>query len=88
MTDAELNRLLDIVGNRTDDLGRLTRMLIGEHLTLRAQQGDVDADGEVVDQALLSRLEGAIGDHRAAGVEHACQTRLVRDLLALAGIRA
>jgi hypothetical protein len=84
MTSEDIERLLDLVGNRTDDLGRLTRKLIGEHLWLRAQQGDVDADGEVVDEALLSRLTGAVGDHRADGVEHASQVRLALDLLAVA----
>ena len=88
MTGEEIERLLDLVGNRTDDLGRLTRMLIGEHLWLQCQQGDVDADGEVVDQALLARLKGAIGDHRAAGVERAAQVQLARDLLAIAGALA
>ena len=85
MTTEDLERLLGLVGNRTDDLGRLTRMLIGEHLALRAQSGDVDADGEVVDHALLSRIRSAIGVHRAADVEEASQVRLALDLLLIAG---
>jgi hypothetical protein len=88
MKDEEIERLLDLVGNRTDDLGRLTRMLIGEHLALRAQSGDVDADGEVVDHALLARIKSAIGIHRADDVAEAAQAQLVRDLLQIAGAGA
>jgi hypothetical protein len=83
MTTEDLERLLDLIGNRPDELGRLTRMLLAEHVLLRAQQGDVDTDGEIVD-ALLSRIRAAIGDHRAADVARAAQIRLTLDLLQLA----
>ena len=43
--------------------------------------GDVDADGQIMDCALLERLQSAIGDERASDVDRESQLDLTLMLL-------
>jgi hypothetical protein len=79
MNSADLMRLWELVGNREDELGRLTRGLIGEHVTLRARSGDVDEDGEIVD--LYERLRRAIGPDRSDDIDPMSQMGLTLNML-------
>lgn len=51
---------------------------------VRARHGDVDADGQIVDQALLERLRAAIGPYRSRKVS---AERQLADVVALLGRR-
>lgn len=88
MTVAELERLVDLVENRDDELGRLTRKLLALWLSERAisQSGDVDQDGEIVDRSfgedLLARLRRSISEFRSSDVDPESQLELTLGLLA------
>lgn len=46
-----------------------------------ALHGDVDLDGQIMDRALLERLQSAIGDERASDVDRESQLDLTLMLL-------
>jgi hypothetical protein len=79
ITAEELMRLWELVGDREDELGSLTRGLIGEYVTLQARSGDVDDDGEIVD--LYERLRRAIGPHRSDDIDPMSQMGLTLNML-------
>jgi hypothetical protein len=81
VTEREIRQLLRLVENRPDDLGRLTRKLIGDFLVLLAKHGEIDADGEIVDEALFKRLRGAIGEHYSVEIDPEAHARMTMDLL-------